>query len=153
MHSHGGGSQRPNPGECFYFMYIDKANKILSRIKFLHYKFKLVKGYENYYFLEISLQTPDTRNRTEIIGIIHRHSIDLNYIQDERQFIQIIFEYILKVLKHEAAELFLIDGKAPFDEHNENDNKFDFLRSMFTPEQNRIYQQMENHYQFLNGHS
>jgi len=116
----------------------DEARAVLAKIKFLDFKLELRDTFHDQYSLLIKMNSPDTRDRTQRIRILHEQPIDLAMCRDEQMLIILIFECILLCLRHEAAELFFVGNVLLFDEHDDHNQKAkkqELIKAMFTNEQ------------------
>lgn len=114
-----------------------EAKKILATIRFLNHKFDL-QDHFGHTRLVISVRAPDTRDRTQIVKIMHQSDIHLEMIDDAYHFTSHVFEALAATLRHEAAELFFVGDLLPFDEHDSPEQKHskqEIVKSMFTSEQ------------------
>ncbi len=111
-------------------MQLSEANDILSKIKFLNFRFNIEHNFGGY-LLTITINAPDSRNRKEIIKVIHTMSLHLEYFDDPQIFIQEVWEFVVRTLRHEAGELFLVDGNDPFNEHEPSDSKWGIIHAIF----------------------
>jgi len=125
-------------------MTLQEANKVLSKIKFLHYKFEIRPTGPHGFELIITAAAPDTRNRRNVIDIRHIQHLLIDDITDNQMLIEQVWICVLSSLGHEAGELFFVDGQDPYNQHESNQKKWGLINAMFTKETGfRTYQENE----------
>lgn len=131
-----------------------EVKDILASIKFLNFKFVLLDKL-SHDILRIEIDAPDTRDRTTRIKVLHDMAIDIRSIYDANHLIAEVFDMVIRCLRHEAAELFSVNGILPFDEHyapEQNNKQQELINKMFQREDKPIGNWASNQYkQFDKG--
>lgn len=105
----------------------EQAKTILKSIKFLDY---IIQIGEQPHYLYITMKAPDTNDRRNVIELTHFRRISPACLHNPEIFIRAVYDEVVNVLRHEAAELFKVDGVAIFDEHKNAQQKFDELNGV-----------------------
>lgn len=114
-------------------MDIHEAKRILQTISFLHYKFDMREEASGQITLLISLDAPDTRNRSQVMNFIHAATMSLQYL-DYKEFVHYVFERVMNTLRHEAGELFMVNGVDVYNQHEDEHQKLHMVAAMYTKE-------------------
>lgn len=96
-------------------MRINNAIDIISKVEFLHFKFK-IKDFSGRAEFTIKVHTRDTRDLSKDIDIFHVSYCDIEPMS-EQELVDYLFNRVIGVLKHEVKELFKYKGQALYDEH------------------------------------
>ncbi len=126
-------------------MDLSQMRTVVSGIKFLDWKFEVEEGmYPEQIRLRLKDVVADTTTQSrEPVPILTE--VSMRRPDNIEMLINMMWELIQNRLRHEAGELFLVNGKLPFNEHNEKTAQ-EIIRSIYPPEAFEDQQAIKDHH-------